>query len=131
MIAIAGLALTACDSDGNTETVAETQVVTQTVQSTVVETPVQTPERQSESLEDTYIRKLDEQNIEYGSRSNGVRAGIATCEFLSNGYSVDELFWEMSVQPNKQVLPGIPNDELPRLMGVAVAVICPEFMNTV
>lgn len=130
MIAIAGLALTACGSDGNTETVAETQVVTQTVQSTVVETQKSTPKRE-ESLEDTYIRKLDEQGIEYGSRENGIRAGNATCAYIAEGYSVDDLFYEMALYPNQQVLPGIPNEDLPKLMGVAVAIVCPEFLNTV
>lgn len=130
-IVAATLILTGCADSGDTSAFADPEVTTETVKSTVVETervPASDPKPQ-ETLEDVFIRELDKQNIRYSSRDTAIRAGVATCTYIAEGYSVDDLFYEMAVFPNQQVLPGISNDELPKLMGVAVAVICPEFIN--
>lgn len=78
-----------------------------------------------EMLEESYLEVLQDEGI-YLDDETALRAGHTACQFIDEGGSVHQLFYEMAVDPYDQVLPGISNDDLPFIMGAAVGTFCPE-----
>lgn len=83
---------------------------------------------EQEAREEIYLEVLQEEGI-YLDDDTALRAGRATCQFIDEGYSVDQLFYEMVLDPYDQVLPGISNDDLPFIMGAAVGAFCLEHLG--
>lgn len=134
--ALATLTLAAGCSAADLEAAAERARSTETVTTTaapaqslpddeVVEPVTQTSD---EDVEDLFIDALDDQGLTYGTRDEGIRTGLTVCAFIDQGNSVSDLFWEMAYDTSgERVLPNVPNDDLPAVMGVSVAIFCPEF----
>lgn len=126
------LALSACApglpvEEADTETtfttaspqISEDRVVSAPVTSSA---PILTDEEISELA---FLLTLDEQGVDL-PRDVAIRAAETTCLFMEQGGDVDQLFLEMALNPSEQVLPEIPNEDLPYVMGAAVGAYCPE-----
>lgn len=128
------LALSACapgvpveTADTDTETtfttaspqISEDRVVSAPATSSA---PILTDEEISELA---FLLTLDQQGVDL-PRDVAIRAAETTCLFMEQGGDVDQLFLEMALNPSEQVLPEIPNEDLPSVMGAAVGAYCPE-----
>lgn len=128
-IVAAPLALAACTpADGITSSSpTSTTAVTYAADDKVIESPPVLEER-TVSEEDIFLAQLDNQGIRYTTDSAAIQGGVAVCAFIDEGNKSSDLFWEMALEePVERILPPVSNEDLPSFMGVAVAVLCPEF----
>lgn len=127
-LVVAPLALAACTpADSATSSPASTTAVAYAAEDKVVEPPP-VLEEEVASEEDIFLAQLDNQGITYTTDSAAIQGGVAVCAFIDEGNSPSELFWEMALEePVERILPPVSNEDLPSFMGVAVAVLCPEF----
>lgn len=85
-------------------------------------TPTLTDEEISELA---FLLTLGQEGVDL-PKDVAIRAAETTCLFLEQGGDVDQLFLEMALNPYEQVLPEVPNEDLPFVMGAAVGAYCPE-----
>lgn len=126
---VAPLALAACTpADGATSgPTTSSTAVSYAAEDKVVESPP-VIEEEVASEEDIFLAQLDNQGIAYTTDSAAIQGGVAVCGFIDEGNSPSELFWEMALEePVERILPPVSNEDLPSFMGVAVAILCPEF----
>lgn len=79
------------------------------------------------TIEDVYIKTLDNLDVSYTSRTDVIQAGHVVCKFVDEGYRLSDLFIEMALDPQvERILPPVSNDDLPYVVGAAVPAFCPE-----
>lgn len=126
---VAPLALAACTpADGATSSpTTSSTTVSYAAEDRVVESPPVIEEKVA-SEEDVFLAQLDGQGIAYTTGPEAIQGGLAVCSFIDEGNRSSDLFWEMALEePVERILPPVSNEDLPSFMGVAVAILCPEF----
>lgn len=126
---VAPLALAACTpADGATSSsTTSSTAVAYVAEDKVVESPPVIEEKVA-SEEGIFLAQLDNQGIAYTTDSEAIQGGVAVCAFIDEGNKSSDLFWEMALEePVERILPPVSNEDLPSFMGVAVAILCPEF----
>lgn len=134
---VAPLALAACGSpEGAPATATTTSAVIEesrgsggsySADDQVVPADRTTTSAPTPTIEDLYIKTLDNLDVSYTSRSDVIRSGHVVCQFIDEGHLLSDLFIEMAIDPQvERILPPVSNDDLPYVVGAAVPAFCPE-----
>lgn len=125
------LGMAACSTDATSGTDTATSADSGPVIASNVDAPetsTSTPTQMSEEeMKDEAMRMVYLDEGIHMSAEDAELTGLTVCQFVREGNSLDQLFLEIAVFPDEQVLPTVSNDDLPYVIGVSIARYCPEY----